>query len=231
MRGVVHRALAKLSEVTAMAEHKVAIAKAEHEVAKDKAAEAATAAKRKSAAKVKSSTARHQKKHRIYECSSDAQEEDESEEELSPASAKRVRHAKAQRWAALHEGIHDGYRKDECNSDDASTTTPYDEESDFSATTMPYDEEEPDKDELQSKAMAHTSVVDENAGFEYFYNFGDGNGFVAGSATQQAVPQGLLVDSGVVRVQGQVVDKDGAASDFDAVVEGLSNAVHTRKAR
>ena len=154
-------------------------AKAEHTIAKDsetyetariqqaeragaaKADKGATAAKekRKSDAKVKSSPARHQKKHRRYEISSDAQEDDESEEELSPASAKRVRHAKAQRWAALHKGIHDGYRKYECNSDDSSTTMPYDEASDNSGTTMPYDEEEPDKDELQSTAMAHTSLV------------------------------------------------------------------------
>ncbi len=75
---------------------------------------------------------------------------------MSPASAKRVRHAKVPRWAAINEGIHDGYRKYECNSDDSSTTMPYDEESDFSATTMPYDEEEPDKDEL------HKAMVDEN---------------------------------------------------------------------
>lgn len=56
------------------------------------------------------------------------------------------------------------------------------------------------------------STADTNAGFQYFYDFGDGQ-FASGAAVL-AVPPELTADDGVVNVAARIVDKDGGTTEF-----------------
>ena len=69
------------------------------------------------------------------------------------------------------------------------------------------------------------SSADTVAGFSYRYDFGDGNGFVSGSASQQ-VPAAVVADSGEVVIRAQVQDKDGGFTQYSRVLV-VQNSVAT----
>ncbi len=71
-------------------------------------------------------------------------------------------------------------------------------------------------------SVSFTGVTDPSsaetaAGFSYFYDLGDGKGFVAGSATE-AVPAAVVANSGTVTILGRVVDKNGSYTQYSGVL-------------
>ncbi len=71
-------------------------------------------------------------------------------------------------------------------------------------------------------SVSFTNVTDPSsaetaAGFSYFYNFGDGKGFVAGTATEP-VPAAVVANSGTVTILARVVDADGSYTVYSGVL-------------